>query len=747
MAEVPTIKNKESPDGGTYAVITPDVLGYNPQAFVVAPEPEFSLSSSDLGVDIQNSAVAAFNKIAVAAGPLIGCPPVRDFALPSFSASPVALPTPPTAPNLEALPPLSDITPPVFTGLGYQPQQFDGVAPATPSFPVSPDAPALNEITAFALDDTPILGGNDPNIIFPTPPEDFSGIIPANPLLADPLVPATPDDTLPQAPALETIVLPTAPNIFIPSFLATLADGPIAPTDTFSYNDVPYTATLLTDLEDKLEFFLSDTALGLEADIWQAIWERATEREDFLAIKARDESSIEFAARGFSLPPGAQVARDQEIIQGNRDMSASLSREQAIEEARLEVEQVRFGITSTIELQIALIRNHSDIQARALDVARLTVELPQALFRAQIDAHNAEIAAYRVEVEIFNVLLQAEITKIDIFKTEIEAQGLINQINATKIANYRAQIDAVIATFDLYKAQLETGRFVLDQNRIKLEEFQALIAAFEAESRVLVANANIYESKVMAERIKVDVRKTEVDAFSAQVGAFAAVHDAKGNSKRQEIDVERFKIESFTAEISAVQSQITALTAELTADVEVFNSFIAKFSAETDAEARRVTADTGIFGSEIEAFSATSRRDTDLATATAARSQATASLFTAEVTAFGAEALANTAVFEAEVGRYGQDIGGYGARVTRDLGEARICADQLTAQLQLLQEQIIAEARIAGQIAAAQISQFSRSVVTSHSSSSSQNTSTTGITNSGGQAVDNFNYACDCPAA
>ena len=703
------------------------------------------LEASNTGVQIAATANAAFAAITLASGDPISCPPVRDFPLPVFASAPVVLPIPPTAPDLEALPPLSNITAPVFTGVPYQPSIFQGVDPIAPDFPISPSAPALSDIVAFPLDDTPILGGTDPDIVFPLPPDDFAGVIPDSPLLAEPVVPASPDDTLPAAPSLETIVLPTAPTIFIPSFLATLADGPIAPTDTFSYNEVPYTSDLLDDLEEKLEFFLGANTTGLEAVIWQGIWERAVEREDLLAIKARDESSIEFAARGFSLPPGAQVARDQEIIQANQDMASSLSRDQAIEEARLEVENVRFAITSTIELQIALIRNHSDIQGRALDVARLTVELPQALFRAEIDAHNAEIAAYRVEVDVFNALLQAEITKIEIFKSEIQAQGLITEINSANIANYKAQIDAVVATFDLYRAQLDAARFVLEINRQRLEEFQALIAAFEAEARVLVAEAGIYESKVMAERLKVDVRKTEVEAFAQQVNAYAAVNSAKAASKGQEIDVERFKIENFTAEISAVQAQIAALTAELTADVEVFNSFVAKFSAETDAESRRVTGDTGVFGAEIEAFSATSRRDTDLAQATASRAQATASLFTAEVTAFGAEALANTAVFEADVGRYGQDISGYSARVNRDLGEAKICVDQLVAQLSLMQEQIIAEARIAGQIAAAEISQFSFSKTESQSNSFSRSFSTSHQTVGGEQRVNNFNYGCDCP--
>ena len=729
----------ETADPGV-KLITPEKVG--DQTFLENVNEVISL---DLASSVQAAALQSFETIALSTSVLASCPAVRDFPLPVFAANPVIIGVPPSAPTLDPLPDLSELINPIFGGVPYTAQLFDGIAPVTPDFPVSPNAPALDTIIPFALDDTPILGGSDPDIIFPVAPADFTGVIPANPVLAEPLIPATPDSTLPDAPTLASVTLPVAPLIFIPSFLATLSDGPIAPSNAFSYNEVPYTSSLLTDLEDQLEFFLGANTTGLSELIWQEIWERATEREDLLAIKARDESSIEFAARGFSLPPGAQVARDQEILQGNQDMASSLSREQAIEEARLEVENLRFAITSTIEQQMTLAKIHSEIQQRSLDVARLTVELPILLFRAQVDAYNAEVAAFRARVDAFNALLAAEITKIEIFKAEIDAQRLITEINSNDIANYRAQIDAVVATFDLFRAELEAARFTLDQNRLRLEEFQTSVSAFEAEARVQVAIGQIFESKINAERLKIDTRSTEVEAFSAKVGAFAAVNQAKRDSKAQEIDVERFKIENFQAEIQAVASQISALQSELTADVDVFNSFVAKFGAQTDAESKRVTADVSQFSAEVEAFSATSRRDVDLSQASAAREQAKASIFTAEVQAFGAESLADTARFEAEVSRYRGDIDGYSARVNRDLGDARICVDQLIAQLQLLQEKILSEARIAGQIAAATISQQSFSTVFSNSNSvsASQNFSFTSI--GGGQTFRNYNFACDCP--
>lgn len=759
-------------------------------------------------------------------------PIIRDFPLPELTAAPIIIPQLSDPPELEPLPDLTtlrtpeyegapyaapgyppapppvgeitiaDVTEAVFEGTGYQTPAFYGVNPVIPIFPGVPQSPPLDEILAAPLDPVPVLDDIPVDLIFPPAPGDFSAIAPDQPNLQEPTVPDPPDDTLPNAPALADIVLPEAPEIFIPTLTAALGPAP-TPDDvpTFQFDDEDYGSELLTALQNKLNYFLSDNTTGLAEVIWQSIWERAREREDLTAVKAREEVDTLFASRGFSLPPGAQAKRVDMILQGNQDAANSLSRDQAIEEAKLEVENVRFAVTQGIQLEIALIDNFNQAQQRALEVARLTVELAVRVFEAQVSAYNAQVVAFRAQVEAYRAEIEAEISKIQIFTAEVAAQRTIVELNNAQIANYRAQIDAVVATYDLYRAQLDAARFVLDQNRLRIEEFQALTQAYAVEAQVLSTEADIFQTRVNSERLKIDLRGSNVAAYSAQVQAFDALSNARSRIKEQEIAVERFKIENFASEIEGARLAIDSINAQLQASVSVFDSQIRRFGSEVDGEARRVTAEVEKFRGDVEAyrtevqaeveqgrisieaanqavalfegevrlhasrsesesnrvnsdvarfaaetnlFAASARRDTDLASAGASRAQAAAAIYGAEVGAFSAQVSADASRYGADISKYGADVNAFTAISAHDVNRARVVTEELTAKLGVISERIIAGARIAGQIAASALSTHSWAAVRSVSDSWSQSWSTSQSANFTSQAIAQSVYSCDC---
>lgn len=746
---------------------------------------------------------------------LVGCtlpvaplPPTADvFPVLSNPVAPVlpahgyAEPSLPVAPNDIGEITITDVAVPIFAGAAFAAQTFDGVTPVTPTFPTAPTIEALEALVPAPLDSIPVLAVTDLSVVFPEAPADFIGAAPLAPNLVDPTVPSAPDANLPTLATLASITLPESPEIFFPTFTATLVVGPTAPSDTFSFDDKDYGSALLTNLQTKLEFFLGANTTGLADVIWQNIWERAREREDGLAVRTRDEANQEFSARGFALPPGALVARDQEIVQGNQEKAGSLSREQAIKEADLEVENVRFAITSTIELEIALIDNFNQKQTRAMEAARLSVTLVQDLFRIEVELYNSDVLAFRAQAEVFAVLLKAEITKVDVLKAEIEGQRLILEVNASEIANYRAQIDAVVATFDLYRAQLEAARFTIDQNRLRIDEFQALVQAFNIEATVAATRADIYGTKVNAERGKIDLRRSEIEAFSQQVNAFSVVQQTRIASKGQEIDIERFKIETFGARVQSFDADIRSKTSQLAADVDVFNALVAKFSAQTDGEGRRVAAESDVFTSEIAAFAAEvqkevdagrvsidaansrvsrfgeevrlhgsradsegnrinavitgfkaeidgfnsiTQRDVNVAQAIASKAAAQAQLFSAEVQGFAATSNAIVGCYNADVNKFRADVEAFGIRTRAETENTRITSQELIAAIGFITERVIAEARIAGQIAAATLSQTNHSNINSSSQSVSQSQSASHNLNIAAGGTVSTVFQCEC---
>lgn len=723
-------------------------------------------------------------------------PGLASITAPQFSAASFFIPPPPVAPADIASPNVRDLVPPAFSGAAFVQPSFLGTIPAQATFPASPDVPSLATITVDAVDPAPVLTALLPSIVQPTPPADFTNVAPVIDTLQPIVLPASPDDTLPTAPTLEQIVLPASPVVITPTFDAVLVGSPADPTAVFAFTQTVFTDTLLDAVKTKLAFWLGDNQTGLSDAIYQAIWQRAREREDGISLQAREESFEEFAARGFSLPPGALVRRNQEIIQGNQDKSSSLSREQAIKQAEMEVDNVRYAMTEASRLEVALIDNHLQTERLGFDIARTTVDLALQLFAAQVNRYNADVSAFRTEAEVFKVLLEGEVLKLDVFRAELEGEKIKGEINTQKIDNYRAQIDAVLATFELFKSQLEAARFVIDSNRLLIDKFSAEIEGFATEARAAAIATDIYSSRIDAEKLKIDSFSSEVDAFQAQTGAYQALVQAKATAKGQEIDVERFKIESFRAEIDAVRGQIEALVAQLQSDTNVFQAQVGRFSAESGAEANRfgsevdkfrgdtdayraqIDRDVGAAGIEVDTarvnndkfdsktksyaaqidaeigrfsgevnrfeaditgFTAVSQRDVDSARILVDSSNARAAIYDAQIRGFIGETQAESSRYGAEADLFRARISAFEAKGRQDVDSARVSVEHLVGQLNLLSERVIAGARIAGQLGSAALATFNFSNVVSNSASFSQANSKSDSTNNSLLITDNRN--------
>jgi len=607
-------------------------------------------------------------------------PGLASITAPQFSGSSFFVPAPPAAPGDVSAPSVRDLTPPIFTGEAFSDPVFQGTIPGTVSFPASPDSPALATIAQDAVDPAPVLGAVTPVIIQPTPPADFIKAAPEIDTLQPVILPPEPDDTLPTSPNLEQITLPASPSIINPVFDAVLVGGPSDPTATFTYTQQAFADTLLTAVKSKLDFWLDDNSTGLSDAIFQNIWASAREREDGIAMAAREESFQEFAARGFSLPPGALIARNQEILQNNQNKSSSLSREQAIKQAEMEVENVRFAMTEASKLEVALVDNHLQIQRLDFEIARTTVDLALQLFASQVNRYNADVSAYRTRAEVFKTLLEGEVLKLDVFRAELDGERIKGEINTQKIDNYRAQIEAVLATFELFKSRLEASRFTIDSNKQLIDKFSARIEGYATEARAAAIATDIYSSRIDAEKLKIDTFGSEVDAYQAQVQGYSALVQAKATSKEQQISIERFKIEEFEANVVAVKAQIDALVAELNSETAIYDSQVRLFASEGETEARRFESDVGKFRTDTEAYSARIGRDVGAATIEVDTARINNERFGEEVRRFTAQVEGESRRFSGEVDKFGSEIQAFTAESQREVDTARVLVDQSNAR-------------------------------------------------------------------
>lgn len=615
-------------------------------------------------------------------------PTLAPVDAPNFSGAAISIPLPPTEPDKVVAPAIPSVGAPAYTGGDYNSPNFAGAEPAVPDFPSTPATPGLKDIQPVVVAQPPDLSATNPNIDIPVAPAGFDKTAPAMDSLQPVQLPVTPDDTLPNAPALEQINLPEPPVIIYPSFDAVLAGGPADPDATFAWTSTDYQSELLDKLRDQLAYWMDKQGVGIPDEVWTAIWQRAKEREDVIALKARQESSEEFASRGFSLPPGAMLSQSNKIIQINQNKSSSLSRDAAIKQAEMEIEQQRFYATEISRLELGLAENDVAIQRLSFDGAKAAIDASISIYSAQVNRYNADVQAYRTEAEVYKTRFESEKIKLDLYRSSLEGEKIKGELNTQKIQNYTAQIAAVQATFDLYRTQLEGARFTIDENSQLIEKYKASIEGYAVEARAAAIRTDIYSATIGAEQLKISGFASEVDAYQAQIRAYSALTTANTEAKGQEIDVERFKIDKFRAEIDAVNAQIGGLSEQLRGAVQVYDSQVRRYTADVDGEGRRVTSAVGIHSANIDAYKAEVDRDVSAAGIDVEASKANSQVYDAKVRGFGVQVDAETRRYEGDVSKFKADIDGYKASGDRDVAGARIATDGILAKTSLYDAEV-----------------------------------------------------------
>lgn len=187
---------------------------------------------------------------------------------------------------------------------------------------------------------------------------------------------------------------------------------------------------------EKIEEFLKDKATGLDPEVEQAIWDRALARKEIQNLKMQQEAEEYFAARGYELPPGALVARLQEIqIEVERE---NLQTNNDIMIAQAQLEQSNF---------------HTMIK-EGTSVFLSTVEKELQIITEQ---NKILIAAYAAELERFKATLEARVVPMkaaaDIYAAKSQGfaarcSGLAEQVRAQSVA-IGAETDIAKATADI----------------------------------------------------------------------------------------------------------------------------------------------------------------------------------------------------------------------------------------------------------------------------------------------------------
>jgi hypothetical protein len=488
-----------------------------------------------------------------------------------------------------------------------------------PDIPDSPDLPSI-DIDLGDLGDPPDDLGPAPVLNFPPKPVVADPVHPGGPpqlIDVEAYIPDSPDLEFPELPELDDIPLPTPPEIIAHEF-----DSP-RPThdievphslDLESHEIKEYNSDLLAAVQAEVSRML-EGGTGLPPAVEQMLFDRSRAREDEAAERAIMEAHDDWAARGFSLPSGIADRRIRMIRQENQSQRNALNRELTIYASEKEIENLQFAVSQGIALESLTSQIHLSFEQLRMELAQRVADLLFEAITAKVEIYNAEVSAYRVDAEVYRERIQAELTKVELFRTELEAARLRGDLNQQKVDLYRTRLEALNTLIGVYVAELEAANTIAQVNESKIRTFEASISAYATEIRAKVAEFEAWQTEIEGELGKIRGYEAEARGFSARAAAYEsgvsaklAVPQFEIEKMRALIDEFRAKVDVFSAGVDAERTRIGALGAAYSAQTDAYSSVIQRESARIEGrvaeeriklEDRRLTADRELSRNEL----------------------------------------------------------------------------------------------------------------------------------------------------
>jgi hypothetical protein len=459
------------------------------------------------------------------------------------------------------------------------PTTFGQITSQVPSLPQLGDVPDIPDLNL------PEFISSISSLNIPTPPAwSAPSAAPTEPSIGDVDVPSIPTLTMPTLPALADITVPSFSGLTLPVFSATAPEFVGTPlVGVLQWAEPTYQPEIIDEVVEQLRRLWSGGS-GIPAAVEQAMWARASEREDMTASREIDSVSEEFSMRGFTTPPGMQAARVDQLRQDLTVKKLGLNRELTIQIAQWQVENVRFACTQAVAAENVFVNVFLNQAQRLFDAARTQLETQVNIYNAQVSLFNARMNGYQISAQVFNTLVQSELAKIEVFKAEVEAEVARGQVNTQKVQAYSASVDAIKAQTDVYRTQMQGAEIQSNVLRNKIEVFKARVQAYAEQIAAQKTKFDAYESQVKGEAAKAGIIDAEARAYAALIQGKSAIADISTKRAEVAIDKNRVLIQGYVANLDKEKANIQSQLAVIQANAQAYIADTQRYSAVAQAE-------------------------------------------------------------------------------------------------------------------------------------------------------------------
>lgn len=485
--------------------------------------------------------------------------------------------------------------------------------------PALPTAPTLDSVRPIDAGDVPEFLAQYPQISLPNKPTVATITSPGDaPSVTTPVLPDDPTFTIPDVPTLRSLSLPDVPalsNYVFTEIIPAEGDLPNAPGDTFTWSEDDYGSTILTAYNQKLLDDITNGTSGLAEWVEAQFFDRLRNRVEEANLAQKQATYDEFAARGFDIPPGALAEIVYKIEKDAADRTAAAARETYIKQAELAVQQLQFAITSAIQSEGQLITYTGFLQQRALDAAKFAFQAGIDLYNAKVAVFQLRLTRYQAAADVFKTLVDADLSKLELYKTQLEGQRLVGELNVQDIQIYSAQIDSVKAIVDVYRTQVDAAKAEIEIDAVRIDAFKASVDAYKARVDANIAEYQVYSEEIKGELAKVELYGEEVDAYKARIDGYGSYVEALTKINESDIQTNKLEISKYSAQLDGYKIGLQAEVARIDAESKAYDATVRSFTAELSGEQSKVEAAVRKYDAEIKIAEATARLEVQQAAA------------------------------------------------------------------------------------------------------------------------------------
>lgn len=147
---------------------------------------------------------------------------------------------------------------------------------------------------------------------------------------------------------------------------------------------------------------------GLSREVFEAVWHDSRDREYRARNAAVRQINQEFSARGFSLPPGAQIAALVELEKRAADAISDVNRAQTIKDADIKLDLLKFAEEQAIRLKMGVLQAMADFYRQWIELPNKALEASRIRTQAYASFQDALSTHWRVQLGFEELRLRAE---------------------------------------------------------------------------------------------------------------------------------------------------------------------------------------------------------------------------------------------------------------------------------------------------------------------------------------------------